>query len=159
MFVDQSTRILADGATSARPAVDPASPACKKVSADELQKFVGAPAAIRATSARLGIWVGALEGAYVQVMLFPGESLGVKPDQEWAYFDQTVGGEMDQNGSEAFIELPDIGEKAWGLKLADNPEQYFKVYAFKGKDSLAIATNGIGYDATVAIARIAVSRM
>ncbi|MGV2104282.1 hypothetical protein [Rhizobium sp. 21-4511-3d] len=154
-----SAAVAAEGASSARPAVDPDSPPCSMVKAGELQKFVGAPATIRETSARLCSWAGATEGAYVQVMLFPGESLGVPAGQERAYFDQTMGGEQDQYGSETFAEVPDVGEKAWGLKLADNPQKYYKVYAFKGKDSLTIATNGIGYDATVEIARIAVSRM
>lgn len=52
-----------------------------------------------------------------------------------------------------------MGDIAWGLKLVQNKTDYFAVYLFKGKDNVTITANGIGYDATVEIARLAASRM
>ena len=45
------------------------------------------------------------------------------------------------------------------MKLVQNETDYYAVYLFKGKDNITITTNGVGYDGTVAIARLAVSRM
>lgn len=55
--------------------------------------------------------------------------------------------------------MPGVGDSAWGLKLGENETDYFAVYLFEGKDNVTITTNGIGYDATVEIARLAASRM
>ena len=121
----------ADGAAQKPAGVDPDVIACQKVTAAEMERFIGAPATIRETSANLCSWQGGKADAYAQVMYFAGESQGV----------------------------PGVGDIAWGLKLLQNETDYFAVYLFKGKDNVTITTNGIGYDATVAIARLAASRM
>lgn len=148
----------ADGAGSAGPPVDPTVVPCTKVTAGEMEQFVGAPATIKETSANLCTWVGSKPGAYVQVMYIPNKMRGVPLGQERAYFDQIMGSEKDKYGA-AFAEISGIGETAWGLNMAGNAENYFKVYGYKNKDSLTIATNGVGYDSTVEIARLATGRL
>jgi hypothetical protein len=149
----------ADGAAQPPAKVEPDVIACQKVTAAEMEKFIGAPATIRETSANLCSWKGGKEGAYAQVMYFAGESQGVPAGQERAYFDQMIEGQKAQAKPGEMVEVPDVGDTAWGLKLGQNDTDYYAVYLFKGKDNVTITTNGIGYDATVAIARLAASRM
>lgn len=149
----------ADGAAQKPAGVDPDAVACQKVTAAEMEQFIGAPATIRETSANLCSWQGGKADAYAQVIYFPGESHGVPAGQERAYFDQMIEGQKAQNKPEELVEVPGVGDSAWGLKLGQNETDYYAVYLFKGKDNVTITTNGIGYDATVEIARLAASRM
>ncbi|WP_163574798.1 hypothetical protein, partial [Klebsiella pneumoniae] len=70
-----------------------------------------------------------------------------------------IAGQKAQAKPGEIVEVPDVGDSAWGLKLDQNETDYYAVYLFKGKDDVTITTNGIGYDATVEIARLAASRM
>ena len=149
----------ADGAAQKPAGVDPDVIACQKVTAAEMEQFIGAPATIRETSANLCSWKGGQAGAYAQVMYFAGENQGVPAGQERAYFDQMIEGQKAKAKPGEIVEVPDVGDSAWGLKLAQNETDYYAVYLFKGKDNITITTNGIGYDATVEIARLAASRM
>jgi hypothetical protein len=149
----------ADGAAQKRAGVDPNVIACQKVTAAEMGQFIGAPATIRETSASLCSWQGSKADAYAQVMYFAGENQGVPAGQERAYFDQMIEGQKAQAKPGEIVEVPDVGDSAWGLKLAQNETDYFAVYLFKGKDNITITTNGVGYDATVEMARLAASRM
>lgn len=149
----------ADGAAQPARPVDPDVIACTKVTQAEMEQFIGEPATIRETSANLCSWDGGKPDAYVKVMYFVGEEQGVPAGKERAYFDQTIEGEKAENKPGEMVEIPGIGESAWGLKIADNETNYYAVYVFKNKDNVTIATNGIGYDATVEIARLAASRM
>lgn len=148
----------ADGAGSGSPPVDPTAVPCTVVTSSEMEQFVGAPATIKETSDNLCTWVGSKPEATVQVMYFANKMRGVPAGQERAYFDQIMGSEKDQYGA-AFTEISGIGETAWGLNMTGNAENYFKVYSYKNKDSLTIATNGVGYEATVEIARLATGRL
>lgn len=148
-----------DGAAQPRAAVNPNVIACKKVTAAEMAKFVGAPAQITETNANLCSWKGSKANAYASVMFFAGESHGVPAGAERAYFDQMIEGQKAKSKPGELIAVPGIGESAWGLKLGQNETAYYAVYAFKGKDNITITTNGVGYDGTVAIARLAASRM
>ena len=148
----------ADGAGSGSPPVDPTAVPCTVVTSSEMEQFVGAPATIKETNDNLCTWAGSKPEAYVQVMYFPNKMRGVPNGQERAYFDQIMGSEKDQYGA-AFTEISGIGETAWGLNMAGNAENYFKVYSYKNKDSLTIATNGVGYEATVEIARLTTGRL
>lgn len=149
----------ADGAAQKPAGVDHAVIACQKVTAAEMEQFIGAPATIRETSANLCSWRGGKADAYAQVMYFAGESQGVPAGQERAYFDQMIKGQKAQAKPGEIVEVPGVGDIAWGLKLGQNETDYFAVYLFKGEDNVTITTNGIGYDATVEIARLAASRM
>ncbi len=149
----------ADGAAQKPAGVDPDVIACQKVTAAEMERFIGASATIRETSANLCSWQGGKADAYAQVMYFAGESQGVPAGQERAYFDQMIEGQKAQAKPGEIVEVPGVGDIAWGLKLVQNETDYFAVYLFKGKDNVTITTNGIGYDATVEIARLAASRM
>lgn len=139
----------ADGAAQKPASVDPDVTACQKVTAAEMEQFIGAPATIRETGANLCSWQGGKPNAYAQVMYFAGESHGLPVGQE----------RSDDRGAEgagrAGGDRPGArgsGDIAWGPKLAQNETDYFAVYLFKGKDNVTITTNGIGYDATVEIA-------
>lgn len=151
--------LAADGAAQPPAGVDPDVIACQKVTAAEMERFIGAPATIRETSANLCSWQGGQPDAYAQVMYFSGESHGVPAGQERAYFDQMIEGQKAQAKPGEIVEVPDVGDTAWGLKLGQNETDYYAVYLFKGKDNVTITTNGIGYDATIEIARLAASRM
>ncbi|MCP4560151.1 MAG: hypothetical protein GY873_05115 [Bosea sp.] len=148
-----------DGAAQPRAAVNPNVIACQKVTAAEMATFVGAPALIKETSANLCSWKGGKANAYASVMFFAGESHGVPAGAERAYFDQMIEGEKAKGKPGELVAVPGIGDSAWGLKLGQNETAYYAVYAFKGKDNITITTNGVGYDGTVAIARLAASRM
>jgi len=149
----------ADGAAQPPAGVDPDVIACQKVTAAEMERFIGAPAVIRETSANLCSWQGGKADAYAQVMYFAGESQGVPAGKERAYFDQMIEDQKAQARQGEMVEVPDVGDSAWGLRLGQNETDYYAVYLFKGKDNITIATNGIGYDATEGIARLAASRM
>ena len=151
--------LAADGAAQPPAGVDPNVIACQKVTGAEMERFIGAPATIRETSANLCSWQGGKADAYAQVMYFAGESQGVSAGSERAYFDQMIEGQKAQAKPGEIVEVPDVGDSAWGLKLGQNETDYYAVYLFKGKDNITITTNGIGYDATVEIARLAASRM
>ena len=151
--------LAADGAAQPPAGVDPGVIACQKVTTAEMERFTGAPATIRETSANLCSWQGGKPDAYAQVMYFSGESHGVPAGQERAYFDQMIEGQKAQAKPGEIVEVPDVGDTAWGLKLGQNETDYYAVYLFKGKDNVTITTNGIGYDATIEIARLAASRM
>ena len=154
-----SPALASDGAVQPSLPVNPNVISCMKVPAEEMERFVGAPAQIRETSANLCSWAGGNPDAYVKVMYFLGEKQGVPPGKERAYFDQIIEGEKAQLKPGELVEIQDVGESAWGVKIAENETDYYAVYLFKGKDNVTIATNGIGYDATVEIARLAASRM
>ena len=149
----------ADGAAQPAADVDPDVIACQKVTAAEMEQVIGAPATIRETSAHLCSWQGGKEGVYAQVMYFSGESQGVPAGQERAYFDQMIEGQKAQAKPGEMVEVPGVGDSAWGLKISQNETDYYAVYLFKGKDNVTITTNGIAYDATVEIPRLAASRM
>lgn len=149
----------ADGAAQKPASVDLDVIACQKVTAAEMERLIGAPATIRETSANLCSWQGGKADAYAQVMYFAGENQGVPAGQERAYFDQMIEGQKTQAKPGEIVEVPGVGDIAWRLKLVQNETDYFAVYLFKGKDNVTITTNGIGYDATVEIARLAASRM
>lgn len=149
----------ADGAAQKPAGVDPDVIACQKVTAAEMERFIGAPPTIRETSTNLCSWQGGKADAYAQVMYFAGESQGVPAGQERAYFDQRIEGQKAQAKPGEIVEVPGEGDITWGLKLVQNETDYFAVYLFKGKDNVTITTNGIGYDATVEIARLAAPRM
>ena len=92
-------------------------------------------------------------------MYFAGERQGVPAGQERAYFDQMIEDQKVQTKPGEIVVVPGVGDSAWGLKLTQNETNYYAVYLFKGKDNVTIASNGIGYDATVEIARLAATRM
>jgi len=148
-----------DGAAQPRAAINPDVLACQKVTAAEVATFVGAPALIKETSANLCSWKGSRANAYAKVMFISGKSHGVPAGMERAYFDQTMEGEKAKYKPGEFVAVPGIGDSAWGLKLVQNETDYYAVYVFKGKDNITITTNGVGYDGTVEIARLAASRM
>lgn len=151
--------LAADGAAQPPADVDPNVIACQKVTAVEMEQFIGAPAKIRETSAGLCSWQGGKADAYAQVMYFAGERQGVPAGQERAYFDQMIEDQKVQTKPGEIVVVPGVGDSAWGLKLTQNETNYYAVYLFKGKDNVTIASNGIGYDATVEIARLAATRM
>ena len=148
-----------DGAAQPRAAINPDVIACQKVTAAEVATFIGAPALIKETNANLCSWKGSKTSAYASVMFFPGEMHGLPAGMERAYFDQTMEGEKAKYKPGEFVAVLGIGESAWGLKLVQNETDYYAVYVFKGKDNITITTNGVGYDGTVEIARLAASRM
>lgn len=148
-----------DGAPQPRSPINPDVIACQKVGAAEMAPFVGVPAQITETNANLCSWKGSKASAYATVMFFTGESHGVPAGAERAYFDQMIEGEKAKNKPGELVAVPGIGDSAWGLKLGQNETEFYAVYAFKGKDNITITTNGVGYDGTVEIARLAASRM
>ncbi|MGA1804981.1 hypothetical protein [Rhizobium sp. HT1-10] len=151
--------IAADGAKAPEVSVNPNERACLMVKAAEMEKFVGAPARIRETSRGLCSWEGGISGVYMEVMYFKGESLGVPAGAERAYFEQGIEVMKTENKPEEILKIPDLGESAWGLKTAENATNFYAVYLFKNKDSMTIMSNGVGYDSTVKVARLAASRM
>jgi len=134
------------------------SPACKLVQQHEIEAYIGTPAAIRESrgsenEASICSWAGGNENAAVSVMLFPGSSHGVPKGSERAYFDQMIEGEKVKYQAGEFVAVPELADDAWAVDLADNPTQYFAVYLFKGESNATVVSNGIGLEATVAIAR------
>lgn len=159
VFSVTTSALAADGAAQPAQPVDPNVIACAKVTQAEMEQFLGAPATIRESGANLCSWDGGKPDAHAQVMYFSGESQGVPAGQERAYFDQMIEGEKVKLKPGELVEIPGIGDSAWGVKIAENETNYYAVYLFAGKDNVTITTNGIGYDATVEIARLAASRM
>lgn len=151
--------LSADGGKSSSNLVDPNVIACIKVPAADMERIIGAPARILETSSGLCSWEGGKPGAYAQVMYFAGASHGVPAGAECAYFDQMIDGTKAQYKADELAAIPGIGESAWGLKLTDNAPNFYAVYFYKNKDNVTITTNGVGYDATVEIARLAASRV
>ena len=140
------------------------SPACKLVTQHQIETYTGTPAALKESrgsedEASVCSWVGSNEDAAVSVMLFPGSSHGIPKGAERSYFDQMIEGEKRKYEAGEFVAVPELADDAWALDLADNPTQYFAVYLIKGEDNVTIVSNGIGLEATVAIAREAASQM
>lgn len=154
-----TTAIAADGSKTPEASVNPNEPACLKVPAADIEQFVGAPARIRETNNGLCSWKGSISGAYVKVMYFKGESLGIPAGAERAYFDQGIEVMKAENKPGELVEIPALGDSAWGLMITENPTNFYSVYTFKGKDSITIMSNGVGYDTTVKIAQLAASHM
>lgn len=154
-----TTAIAADGAKAPGVSVNPNEPACLKVPAADMEQFVGAPARVRETNNGLCSWEGSRSGTYVKVMYFKGESLGIPAGAERAYFDQGIEIMKAENKPGELVEIPALGDSAWGLKITENPMNFYSVDTFKGKNSITIMSNGVGYDATGKIAQLAASRM
>ncbi len=154
-FSIATAAIAADGSKTPEVSVNTNEPACLKVPAADMEQFVGAPARIRETNNGFCSWKGSISGAYVKVMYFKGESLGIPAGAERAYFDQGIEVIKAENKPGELVEIPALGESAWGLKIAENPTNFYSVYMFKNKDSITIMSNGVGYDATVKIAQLA----
>lgn len=157
-FTLATPAFAADGAPGPAPAIDPNVAPCTKVTATEIEEFVGAPARIIETNPFLCRWQAGEEEKYAQVTLIPKETIGAPAGKERAYFDQSIGGERDRSKPGEMIELQGIGESAWALKLADNPTNFHQIYFFKNLKTGTVATNGVGYEATVELARRAAAR-
>lgn len=89
----------------------------------------------------------------------PGSSHGIPKGAERTYFDQMVEAEKRKYQVGEFVPVPELADDAWALDLADNPTQYYVVYLFKGEDNVTVVSNGIGLEATVAIARQVAAQM
>ncbi|OBZ93499.1 hypothetical protein ADU59_21890 [Pararhizobium polonicum] len=152
--------LAADGAMPPTITIDPSIVACKTVTADEMGAFVGAPARItETTNDGLCAWEGSTPDAYAKVMYFTGETNGLPAGMERTYFDGIIEYTKREKKPGEVVEVPGVGDVAWGVKIADNTTDYYTVLFFKGKDNVTITTNGIGFEKTVEIARIAASRM
>lgn len=154
-FSIATAAIAADGSKTPEVSVNPNEPACLKVPAADMEQFVGAPARIRETTDGLCSLKGSRSGTYLKVIYFKGESLGILTGAERAYFDQGIEVIKAENKPGELVEIPALGESAWGLKIAENPTNFYSVYMFKNKDSITLMFNGVGYDATVKIAQLA----
>jgi hypothetical protein len=158
-----SSAYAADGAKPPLSTVAVEAPACALLQTHEIESYVGVPATVKESngtdaSAGLCSWAGST-GATVDVMFFPGSSHGVPEGAERAYFDQMIEAQKQKFQPGEFVAVPELADDAWALDLSDNPTQYFAVYLFKGTDNVTIATNGIGLEATVNIARQVAARM
>jgi len=133
------------------------SPACKLITQHEIEAYAATPLSIRESrgaenEASLCAW-GGNEDVAISVMLFPGSSHGVPVGAERTYFDQMIEGEKVKYQAGEFVPVPELADDAWAVDLTDNPTQHFAVYLFKGEDNVTVVSNGIGLEATVAIAR------
>ena len=153
-----------DGAAAPKKDVDPQALACQKLTPAELAPYVGAPVRITQTNAAPNgagncVWQGSKADVVIKVDFFPGESHGVPPGMERAYFDQMIGGLKDENAPGEVVEISGAGESAWALNLKDNAPRFYPAYVFKNQNNATIVTNGLDAKATEALARLVLAKM
>lgn len=139
-------------------------PACKLLRAHEIEIYLGGSAVVEESSGKEASasrcsWTGGSEDATVTVMLFAGAGNVVPEGTERAHFEQMIEAEKRKVEPGELVAVPELADDAWVFDLSDNPTQYFAVYVLKGKDYVTVSSNGIGLEATVAIARTVAARM